>query len=292
MGGAYTAIADDAYAAFWNSAGCSRKKERSFEYSASFILLYEDINIFNSGLKIITNRYGGFNLAGAFLAAEDIYRDEFGEEGDKFAINDLVISISYAYPLNKRISLGGGGKIFYSRLADYTTYSTELDLGVLINLLKYLHLGGAIRNIGRGTKFYIKTDPSPTTGTIGVSGRLPFLYSGYDFGGLTLAYDMEISIDRGLSHLIGGEFYIKIPKKLMKKEKKGTFYKSITGLALRGGHRSGYQLGKWSGLSYGMMVEFTIPIIRRRTLLLQLDIVGVNYGCLGNAKHIALNILF
>jgi hypothetical protein len=229
---------------------------------------------------------------GAFLAAEDIYRDELGKEGDKFAINDLVISISYAYPLNKRTSLGVGGKIFYSRLANYTTHSGELDFGVLINLLKYLHFGGAIRNIGRGAKFYIKNDPSPTTGTIGVSGRLPFLYSGYDFGGLTLAYDMEISIDRGFSHLIGGEFYIKIPKKLMEKEKRGAFYKSITGLALRGGYKSGYQLGKWSGFSYGMMVEFRAPLIKKRTLLIQLDIVEVNYGCLGNAKHIALNILF
>ncbi|MFH0948093.1 MAG: hypothetical protein V1833_03745 [Elusimicrobiota bacterium] len=97
LGGAFTAVADDANALFYNPAGISNLKKSEFtsNYGRLFIGLDDDSAIGSSfiGYAHPTDKYGTAGISWYNLSLYNLY-------------DETSIALSYAYPLDKYVSAG------------------------------------------------------------------------------------------------------------------------------------------------------------------------------------------
>ncbi|MCK4352442.1 hypothetical protein KAW65_03430 [candidate division WOR-3 bacterium] len=70
MGGAYTAVSDDAYAIFWNPAGSRVNKK--FESIFSFLTLFKEAYIASGAAKCGIRGRGVFSGGFAFFSTKEI----------------------------------------------------------------------------------------------------------------------------------------------------------------------------------------------------------------------------
>ncbi|MCK4307417.1 PorV/PorQ family protein [candidate division WOR-3 bacterium] len=285
MGGAYTAVTDDAYSMFWNPAGSRISKK--FGATFSFSTLFEDAYLASGAMKFGLKGMGVFSGGFAFFSTKDIERDELGNEYKEFSISDLAVAFSYAYRPRKKLTLGLGGKGIYSQLYDYTSYSASLDCGILLNPFKWLYLGGSLRELGTGARFYKKRDFSPTSLSGGVAIKTSILKL-LDF---TLASDVKASRNSGLEWMIGAEGkLIFFSKKGAKDKEKRARNEGMESISLRLGYKPGeYFSGEWNGFSYGLGIEYPIS---RTNISFRLDVVYINYGYFGEVEHFSLSLIF
>lgn len=146
MGGAFTALADDATGAFWNPAGLTqiRNTEAVFMHSERFsgTVNYDyavvahrlpdsdavlGVSFFRQGVDGIKNT----------LNAWDRERDRpVANPNDnitEFSASDMALMLSYASTLNEGLSWGTNVKVVYGRLGPFAqAWGYSLDAGVLL----------------------------------------------------------------------------------------------------------------------------------------------------------------
>ena len=150
MGGASTAVADDATATVWNVAGLSRVKSTSF---ASMYGARDDLDRnhnFVALAKTIPN-IGTFGLAWINAGVDGIerYSDANVAEG-KFSSSDNAFLLSYGAIFDP-VRLGGGVKIM-SQKVDPDLEETDmgfggLDIGILADPVDAMTIGLTVQNI-------------------------------------------------------------------------------------------------------------------------------------------------
>lgn len=150
MGGASTAVADDATATVWNVAGLSRVKSTSF---ASMYGARDDLDRkhnFVALAKTIPN-IGTFGLAwiNAGVSGIERYSDNNVPEG-KFDSSDNAFLLSYGAIFDP-VRLGGGIKIM-SQKVDPNLEGTDmgfggLDIGILADPVDAMTIGLTVQNI-------------------------------------------------------------------------------------------------------------------------------------------------
>lgn len=150
MGGASTAVADDATATVWNVAGLSRVKSTSF---ASMYGARDDLDRkhnFVALAKTVPN-IGTFGLAwiNAGVSGIDRYSDTNEPEG-KFDSSDNAFLLSYGAIFDP-VRLGGGIKIM-SQKVDPNLEDTDmgfggLDIGILADPVDAMTIGLTVQNI-------------------------------------------------------------------------------------------------------------------------------------------------
>lgn len=150
MGGASTAVADDATATVWNVAGLSRVKSTSF---ASMYGARDDLDRkhnFVALAKTIPN-IGTFGLAwiNAGVSGIERYSDNNVPEG-KFDSSDNAFLLSYGAIFDP-VRLGGGIKIM-SQKVDPNLEDTDmgfggLDIGILADPVDAMTIGLTVQNI-------------------------------------------------------------------------------------------------------------------------------------------------
>jgi len=150
MGGASTAVADDATATVWNVAGLSRVKSTSF---ASMYGARDDLDRkhnFVALAKTVPN-IGTFGLAwiNAGVSGIERYSDNNVPEG-KFDSSDNAFLLSYGAIFDP-VRLGGGIKIM-SQKVDPNLEDTDmgfggLDIGILADPVDAMTIGLTVQNI-------------------------------------------------------------------------------------------------------------------------------------------------
>jgi hypothetical protein len=151
FGGAYTALADDTSALFWNPAGMSfiNKKIVSTSYSQLFSKTF----LGDVGIVIPTIEYGtlGFGVI-AFVVGGLEKFNEYNVFVDDMRYVHLRLLMGFAYQLKLfPLSIGAGGKIDYIAIGDFNTSSLNFDLGMLFPLINndvfHWRIGAIVRNI-------------------------------------------------------------------------------------------------------------------------------------------------
>lgn len=150
MGGAFTAVADDAASGIWNPAGLSKVNDFSLTAFASKLSLDRKHNFIalavglgSGGLGLSWTNVGVDNIAGYDAS------DKFTESFD-YASN----AIGLAYGLKSgKVNLGAGAKILTDRFGLETPVSNSgfggVDAGVIINdIAEVLSIGAAVKNLG------------------------------------------------------------------------------------------------------------------------------------------------
>ncbi|MGE3062198.1 MAG: PorV/PorQ family protein [bacterium] len=166
MGNAYTAIADDALASYYNPAGLGLQEKRDI-----VLMHVEWLPGLNLGMyyefagAVVPTKYGVFGGSLIYLTTGETSASESNDETATWNTFDLAVTLSYAYKLKENLSLGASGKFIYSFLApdwvvqDFSIgsggqgQSVALDLGVLYNVGKTTTLGASLSNMGPGIQY-------------------------------------------------------------------------------------------------------------------------------------------
>ena len=179
MGEAHVAVADDAYATWWNPAGLVQVENP--EVSATY----------NNYLENTSQQYVAGVLPegqlGTFGASANVFNygtiagaDAAGQPTSDVSANDLALSASYAHPIFEdrrkasHLSFGVTGKWIHEKLDTVSASAAALDAGLhweagksMGEELEGLRAGVVIRNLGSSMKFDTESFPLPRT----VAGR-------------------------------------------------------------------------------------------------------------------------
>jgi len=233
MGGAFTGLADDVDAVYWNPAGLVNVKH--LQQTFTHIKWLEEINVEHIALATRLTPLSSIGVGIEYVGMGDIKRvDKSGNDAGYYSASDLAQTFSYARILKENIFVGGTFKMISEKIENESAGAFGLDAGVLYKRKKITY-GFAVKNLGTGLTF-LKTPASLPLGL-----RLGASYSPRKQ--LMLVSDINMPFDDTLSIHIGGEYYGR---------KKGIDY------ALRAGINTsslGY-MGALSALSLGFGAYF------------------------------------
>ena len=201
MGGAFTAVADDAHAVYWNPAGLARvsRKQLGLEH-VSFI---DDINSQYVVFAMpIPRAYGSFGVSATVVDMGEIERlDNTGAAvaGDT-DVSGHSGTLSWGQAFGENLSLGAGIKFVRQNLAGEEGSGVAGDVGLHLSLLpEKLFLGAAASNLGPKIKTGTQEEDLPQT----FRGGLAY----YPIpGALVVAIDGEKERDTDVIMRGGGEF--------------------------------------------------------------------------------------
>lgn len=250
MGEAYTTIAEDAYATWWNPAGLAgvEAPELAATYNASF----EDVS-HQYLAAAYPLRYGstlGFSLSRLSVAPFQGY-DAQGLKAGEVSSSDLALGVSYGRVILKDeierplLNVGAGVKWISEGLDDASARTGAVDLGAVYYIrpnnywmrkmqAQEFRVAAAVKNIGPGLKFDKRSSPLPLTATLGTAWRS---YPGGS-ASLILSLDQTIARDEGYYAALGAE------------------YLAFQILAFRAGYRTGQDIGSGIRAGVGFMLSF------------------------------------
>jgi hypothetical protein len=260
MGEAFTAMADDTSALYWNPAGMSllQQKEVTFMHSS----LIESINYEHLAFVAPGDSYafgGQFSYLG--------YGDIAGYDNNDVPTGDVN---AYAYVANAGISrlitdslsVGLSGGLIHETLADASANTFAANVGALYLLPTQLwharyRLGLAAQNLGPGLKFINERDPLPRRYKLGLAAeglwQLP----------LNLTTDLTLPNDNDLFVSVGSEYW----------------FRDL--LALRLGYAGSNDEGRGLRLGFGL-----------KYASLLFDYAYAGYGDFGAENRVALSFRF
>lgn len=267
MGGAFSSLADDASAIYWNPSGLAQlsQKEVTLSYNAYFLDTSAQF------LGYAQPMAGGvFGVSVNMLSVKDIgKRSVTGGDADApdqgtFKTSDLAGTLAYARKLDD-LNLGVGVKYISSDLgsSDYGTASANafaVDLGAMYNINENLQASLAVLNLGTKLKYISESDPLPLNIKPGVAWK-----GDVGFGKLNAVLDADLLVNDGLNYV-----------------QPGVEYWPIEMLAIR----AGYQIGRDSsagGLGAGLGFRHSS---------LSVDYAFVPFGNLGDTHRVSLGLRF
>ena len=171
-----------------------------------------------------------------------------GNPTGEFGASDTHFSLGYGRKLSPRVMFGISAGMLQEAIAEDKDSTFSANAGILFRMSDSFSLGLACQNIGSN----LGEDP------------LPFTYRGgvaLDTGSFTIAVDAVKVVDDDMYFCAGLEWWI------------GNI------LALRGGYRTGQDIG--SGVSYGAGLKINT---------INLDYAYVPYGNLGDTQRISARI--
>ncbi len=225
MGGAFTAVADDVNALWWNPAGMARSKLT--EVTMSHTTFVEDLKTeYVAATRPLPTLKGAVGASLTYMSVPGIEGyDSTGRSIGKLTANNYAASAGYAtFLVPGQLSVGFVGKYIGQTLTTQKGTGMAMDFGVQYRRDR---VGGglAVQNVGPSFKIGNDTNPLPTT----IRAGLGYSFNQYLLG----AIDISKSRDGGALAHLGGEFRL------------------TPNFQLRGGWQKQENLGSGAGLSFG-----------------------------------------
>jgi hypothetical protein len=174
MGSAYTALATDILAVYWNPAGLSRIN-RNGEAIFNHAQWLADTKYNFAAFSLNLGSVGSIALQViSFNTPEQPVRTVNNPEGDGrfWDANSFALGITYARNLTDQFSIGFSLKYIGERIFNASATGASFDLGILYDTpLENLTLGAAISNFGTkmrmdGRDLQFNSDPLPEEGSV------------------------------------------------------------------------------------------------------------------------------
>lgn len=182
FGGAYTAVSEDATAAYWNPAGLADLE--SGRVSLGHFSWFQDITVeqINLGLPIHDGAVAGISFTYINYGTIDGY-DISGNATGEIAAYDWVGGLSLGLALSDEASIGFTGKYINQRLDDFSASAFAADFGVRYNF-ESLVLAATVTNLGGEMQFDQVAEKLPAAARFGVQ-LAPFS------GALKASFELE-----------------------------------------------------------------------------------------------------
>jgi long-subunit fatty acid transport protein len=227
MGGAFTGVADDATAIYWNPAGACQLTGR--ELTLGHTEYVADIKMANAAYTVPMGRYTvGVGVKNLYV--EDWRRDIDGNVLGTFVNNLTSLGVMLSYKMDSGISIGGVINGLHEQLDTERASGVGLDVGMMYPI-GGISLGVVVKNLGTGMNYGDVNAALPTDLRIGIG------YGGLASGKALVSSDIDIPMEGTKSLSVGGEYNL---------------YKT---LYIRGGYtfrEGGSELGPLYGLNAGL----------------------------------------
>ncbi|MEA3297667.1 MAG: PorV/PorQ family protein [candidate division Zixibacteria bacterium] len=235
MGGAFTGLADDESALYYNPAGISTFEENRF------VLGYHNYFVdIQSGFMGYIFRLGEDNYYAIHVDylnyGEFIETDSLGTTKGTFGGGDLLMAATFTRRFNYNFSLGVTGKFIYEKLHEFSASGIALDLGIKYTGNRRRLTGGLmVQNLGKQlSALGSEKNRLPLTFRTGISYRprgLP----------IVLASDIIIPVDNDPVIAIGGEY-----------DEFKPFYMRLGWNSFGANYRSTNSEDSWAGTAIGV----------------------------------------
>lgn len=167
MGGAYTALADDANALYWNPAGLAKIEKR--EITASHAEMFESTRLDFLAYAHPTSQ-GTFSAGLTYLSQGKIEgRDSLGRPTAGYDASDAALSGAYARKLDFA-EVGASFKYIRSHIGSTEAQTVAADVGAKREIGRIV-IGAALRNLGPGLKFADQRSDLPLRLAVGAAYR-------------------------------------------------------------------------------------------------------------------------
>lgn len=219
IGGAFTAIADDASASYYNPGGLGLQENINLSLmhvnwlpglvpDPDESMYYEYLGISAPFKNVGTFAFNGIYLTTGKMVAQTPDGSVIGT----YTPFDLAFSLSYGREVIPKLSVGGGLKLIYSLLVpDYileqlgmsaggTALTWAVDAGVIYEPITNLRIGANLQNIGPNISYSVnpddKGDPLPRMLRLGASYKPLSIMSSdttqeqFEIVGLTITGDL------------------------------------------------------------------------------------------------------
>jgi hypothetical protein len=266
MGEAYTAVADDATAVFWNPAGIARLSGNIVSFSHAAWPAELDLN---HGAYVFSVGFipGMMAVHARALSMAPILRtDTTHPEGDGtfFDAGDFAIGFTYGRSFTDKFSAGIGVNYVQETLADLDASTATFDFGILYDTgFRSLRIGMAIANIGSEMEFIEDSVKMPIVFRLGSSMRV-----------------MESG-----PHAVLSSVEFSHPPDNAERGNLGTEYAFRDFMFLRGGYKFNYDS---EGLTAGAGVKF--PASTAATA--KLDYSFTDFETLGSVHRVSAELSF
>ncbi|MEK7774605.1 MAG: PorV/PorQ family protein [Candidatus Zixiibacteriota bacterium] len=192
MGTAFTGLADDEFAMYYNPAGLATAIERRY------VLEYHNyISDMQSGLVGMVKPLNDKNVIGGYLSYLNYgtfqRTDLTGTVLDEFSGGDIVLALSYANRPSYRFMTGGSLKLIYEKLAGYTATGVAVDIGArYIDIREKYAFGLTLQNLGTQlSSLGGEKDKLPLTLRSGAFGKPRGIYTIFS-GDVVVPFDNDL----------------------------------------------------------------------------------------------------
>jgi hypothetical protein len=202
MGDAYTSLASDPTAIYWNPAGLARMEGIKLHMTHSEWLLDVRHEYIGGAMRSGRHAFGGA-VSGLFTGSID-RRDDKGRQIGTYGYYDLAAAVSYAYAVRPDLWLGGTVKYLREGIDHFSGDGFAADLGAQWALpWRGVMVGGALRHIGSGITVNAEESKLPTTFQGGFSVKRPLGATGR---AVILSVEGRKSRDDDFNILYGAEY--------------------------------------------------------------------------------------
>ena len=293
MGEAYTTLAKDVTATYWNPAGLAALNKNQFLFTHYNYIA--DIYFDYAAMAIPFSGVGTFGLFITYMGMPDIERTtvlEPGGTGEKVSASSFNMGLSYGKFLTDRFSIGGSFKYIQENLWHTSAKSFAFDVGLIYRThFKNLTLGMSITNFGpgmqlQGRDLLVQHDIDPThegnNGNINADLKtdqysLPILFR----------VGASINILRDVFSLQNNDLVVAVdavhPNDNYEYMNFGLEYSFKKMIALRTGYRESFLQDREGGLTYGVGLR-----IRVMGIGLLLDYALADFGRLDTLNKFSL----
>jgi len=169
MGKAYTALASDPTAIYWNPAGLATQDP--YQIYVMHSMLYIDTHFDYVGASAPTQRFGSFGLGVLSLSSGGFdQRSVLNEELGTFSMMDLAFLFNWSKEVYPGLSVGLNYKLVTQRMLEFSGLGHGLDLGLKTRLLNRLDVGLTLMNVLRPqVKLAHETQSYPSQFRLGVA---------------------------------------------------------------------------------------------------------------------------
>lgn len=252
MGEAFTAVADDASAIYWNPAGIAQLKAQEVSMSYNTYLQSTNYSTIHYVAPILPGQTVGASIfyMGYGDIAETTATSRVGT-GRSFSPSGTIGTISYAYQVMENLFIGANFKALNQSIDSYAENGTGLDFGLLLKDYRGIDIGAVVQNIGS-----VNGASLPQTLKIGIARK--FIDSN-----LVIAFDANQPKDNNAFLALGGEYQL------------NPLLKIRAGYNTKSEEGAGGNFGLGLGLN---LSRFTV------------DYAYVPYGDLGGAHRVGLRV--
>jgi len=296
MGGAFTSVANDASALYWNPAGTANLS--NYEAMFTYTSLFKDLNINlnyaaivipagsagNFGIGITALDYGDMNVT------TELYPEGTGE---KFSASSYAFALSYARNITEDFTAGITIKYVSEKIFNSSASGVAFDIGTIFNTPFYgIKFSSIITNYGSkmqiaGEDLLIRHDSDPNR-----KGNNESVDAYYKTEKFELPLKLQIGLSKDFQLFEDQRFTIAVDAT---HPNDNTEYVNVGGelalfddiFSLRGGYKALFLEDSQEGLTLGAGLNYTLGI-----LTIGIDYAFQKYDFLGDTHSFGVMLKF
>ncbi|MBD3226395.1 MAG: PorV/PorQ family protein [Caldithrix sp.] len=294
MGGAFTSVANDVSAIYWNPAGLAtiRGNEVMFTHTQWIADTQYDFGAISLNL-------GAFGTLGAmissFSSGDMKVRtvEQPDGTGELFNTQDIMAGLTYSRSLTDKFALGFSVKYINQRIWHMSASTIAIDVGTLFTTpLWGIRLGSSLTNYGpkmrlRGRDAKFAYDPDPDN-----QGNVEIVNSEYEMLNYSLPLRFQVGVAKDVLNNEANRLTIAAdavhPNDNYEAVNAGFEYGFREMVFLRGGYKSLFQKDSEEGLTLGAGAHLRLAGATQ----IRIDYAYVDFGRLDNTQKFSLSMHF